>query len=144
MPRLISPLRSCIPTIAENYETGRLVVEKMPLNITPNDMTYEYGEKFDDLINFTYTLGGENYDPSNLNPSTLQTILDGVEEEHETQLYDNAVAFVDSRQLVNASRQLVNSDLANLAFMSSSRALVNSRQLVNASRQLVNTDYECC
>ena len=80
-----------------------------------------------------------NYDLSNLNPSTLQTIVTDVTQQHDTQLYDNAVAFVDSRQLVNASRQLVNSDLANLGFMSSSRALVNSRQLVNASRQLVNT-----
>ncbi len=120
----------------ENYQTGRLIVEKMPLTITPNDLTYEYGEKFDDLITFTYALGGN---PANLNAATLQTLLADVEEEHDTQLYDNAVAFVDSRQLVNASRQLVNSDLANLAFMSSSRALVNSRQLVNASRQLVNT-----
>ncbi len=123
----------------ENYETGRLVVEKMPLKITPNDLTSVYGEKFDDLITFTYAVGGPNYDLSNLNPSTLQTIVTDVTQQHDTQLYDNAVAFVDSRQLVNASRQLVNSDLANLGFMSSSRALVNSRQLVNASRQLVNT-----
>jgi hypothetical protein len=123
----------------ENYETGRLIVEKMPLHITPNNLTFAYGEKFDDLITFSYAIGGPNYDLSNLNPGTLQTLLTDVAEEHDTQLYDNAVALVDSRQLVNASRQLVNSDLANLSFMSSSRALVNSRQLVNASRQLVNT-----
>lgn len=126
----------------ENYETGRLIVEKMPLNITPNSMTQVYGEKFDDLITFTYALGGSNYDLSHLDASTLQTILANVEQEHEAQLYDDGIAFVDSRQLVNASRQLVNSDLSNLAFMSSSRALVNSRQLVNASRQLVNTTTE--
>ena len=41
---------------------GALVVEKMPLMITPNDLQYTYGEKFDDQINFTYTVGGEQYD----------------------------------------------------------------------------------
>ena len=120
----------------ENYETGRLIVEKLPLLISPNNLTSVYGEKFDDLITHTYTPLG---DLSNMNSTTLQTILANVAEEHEDQLYDDAVAMVDGRHLVNASRQLVNSDLANLAFMSSSRALVNSRQLVNASRQLVNT-----
>jgi len=122
-----------------NYQTGVLIVDKMPLLITPDDTTFVYGEKFDDLISFTYALGGDNYDSSNLDPSTRQAILNTIAAEHEAQIYDDAIAFVDSRHLVNASRQMVNSDLANLAFMSSSRAMVNSRQMVNVSRQMVNT-----
>ncbi len=104
---------------------GQLVVSQMPLLITANDTTVEYGQPLGDF-SFTYTINDSLVDP--LEAANFE---DSIITSHQAGL-SNALALINAATLSSSGRALVNSDLDQLSFMASGRALVNARPLINA------------
>ena len=111
------------------FTGGLLTIEKMPLVITPDNLQAQYGEKFDDKITLSYA-----YDNSKVENN--QSFLSTLKLDHESILAENAIALVDGRAIVNRSRPIVNADLANLSFLTTSRAWPTAALLLTVPRQL--------
>jgi hypothetical protein len=117
------------------FTNGLLTIQKMPLVITPNNLTVLFGDKIDGRdITFQYS-----FDDSNIDASELDAFTNSLTDSYEGGLVKE-VALLDDRTEVDGNT-LSEEELANLAIMSGSRAIANgSRAVANASRAIANGD----
>ena len=109
-----------------HFEPGDLTIEKLPLTITPNDLTVTYGDKIEG-ITFHYS-----FDSTNMDLNEIGDFLASLEQEHQSSFTgEDSIAIVDKgRLLVNKGRLLVN----NLGFTATEDLLLNKgRLLVNGN-----------
>ena len=116
------------------FTNGLLTISKLPLHITPVDMTVDYGDQIAGTdFDFVY-----DYDDSNIAPAEQADFLTALQNEYETGI-TQYVALINDQTIYNG-RPLANSDLTNLALICGGRALANGgRALANGGRALANS-----
>jgi hypothetical protein len=118
-----------------HFEDGLLTINKMPLNIRPENMTVGFGDKIDGRdITYTYT-----FDQSQIDAGELAAFTTNLSSGYEGGIIKE-VALIDDRTVV-AGNTLSEQDIDNLAVLSGSRGVINgSRGVINGSRAIANGD----
>ncbi len=102
------------------FVSGNLIIEKLPLTITPMDTSFVYGEMLpDNGFSFSYQIGD-----SSLVFTDLDSILQSVQQEHSAAL-TNEIALVRGVALVNGIPLIRGTALVNGVTMRRGIALVN-------------------
>lgn len=116
-----------------NNNPGLLTIQKMPLVITPTDLTVNYGDRIDGReIEYSYV-----YDATNIALGDQADFLSDLRDLYEPSLVQQ-VALIDDRDVFN-NATLSASDLVDLAFLSGSKGIANgSRGIANGSRAIAN------
>lgn len=120
------------------FKGGLLSVGKLPLKVTPNDITANYGESISSNITFKY-----EFDPL-YPPANAAALKDTAKKYHNAFLPANALAVVNGFKTPQAGGYILSdADLVNLNMMTSFKALKNSRKFKLENGKLVpraNTD----
>jgi hypothetical protein len=116
------------------FTNGHLTIQKMPLVITPHDLTVVYGDKIDGTtIDFSYS-----YDETNILPAEQSQFLSDLQDTYEPSIVKD-VALIDDRDEFNSST-LSESDIINLALLSGGRGIINGgRGIINGGRGIINS-----
>src|SRR5258706_1108427 len=116
------------------FTNGLLTINRMPLLITPVNMTVNYGDQINGT-NFDFTY---QYDSSGIAPAERPAFLTNLQSEYKSAIILN-VALINDHTIVGG-HPLANSDLTNLALIFGGRALANGgRALANGGRALANS-----
>jgi cytoskeletal protein CcmA (bactofilin family) len=110
---------------AFTFVSGALVVEKMKLKITPQNMRLKYGEFPGDVV-YNYELTES--------PANSATLLEEVKALHKKYLADNGVIVVNGAGGQNPP--LDQADLFNMSTMASFQSVYNARKFVLENGQL--------
>jgi hypothetical protein len=116
-----------------HFNDGLLTINKLPVKITPNNMTVSYGDPIDGRdITFSY-----DFDDSNIESSELAAFTSDLSSSYESGIIQE-MALIDDRDPYN-SNTLSELELANLALVSGTRAVTNgTRAVTNGTRAVTN------
>ena len=132
------------PTLLEYYDytfkDTVLLIEKLPIEIIPNDMIANYGEKIEG-ISYRY-----NFDSTNFDPEDIPEFIEILEREYKSTFTDeDSIAIINrSRFLVDRSRFLINGSAwtaTDRALKNRSRFLVNGNVVIDIDTTLLS-DYQ--
>ena len=112
---------------------GELIIEKMPLVITPANKTVEFGDKIDGQeIEYIY-----DYDETDIDLSDRGPFLDSLSDLYESGIVKELI-LIDDRDEFNNQSLTIN-DLLNLAFLSGTKGIANgTKGIANSSRAIEN------
>jgi hypothetical protein len=112
------------------FNTGTVTVEKMPLKVTPNDITTTYGQP---IGNITF-----KYEFDQTNVADVPALTNQIKAYHEAFLPNNALAVIKdfSKTQANGSH-LTTADLVNLNMIATFKAVNNSRKFKIEGGRLV-------
>ncbi len=108
---------------------GLLVINKMPLVITPRDTTLTYGQK---VGNFTFNY---SYADSNIAPSDKMNFLSEIDSIHHSNYIDTAFALVNTKTVLRGET-LTDDDLNLLSMMASTKTVLRTTQIINTKTVL--------
>jgi hypothetical protein len=112
------------------FRSGLITINKMPLKVTPNDITATYGNHIGD-ITFKYEFTSDQ-------PTNPTALKDTAKKYHEAFLPKNALALIKDFKKQQANGTVLKpTDLANLSTMVSFNALANSRKFKIVNYKLV-------
>ena len=112
------------------FNTGIVTIAKMPLKVTPNDKTVNYGQS---IGNVTY-----KYEFNTANIYNPDSLLNVIKKFHELFLPYNALAVIkDFKKPQSGGYILSNTDLANMNTLASLNALKNSRKFTLLNNTLL-------
>ncbi len=112
------------------FRSGLITINKMPIKVTPNDITATYGNHIGD-ITFKYEFTSDQ-------PANPTALKDTAKKYHEAFLPKNALALIKDFKKQQANGTILKpADLANLSTMVSFNALANSRKFKIVNNKLV-------
>ena len=125
-----------------DYEfiNGTLVIEKILLKITPNDLIVVYGEQISG-ITFNY-----EYDMTNMDPEDNEAFQSNLVQSHASTFVDvESIAVIDrARGIVNRARGIVNGTgwLITPKTLNRARGIVNGNTIMDIPKELLETYVE--
>lgn len=112
------------------FKGANITIQKMPLKVTPNDITATLGNHIGN-ITFKYEFLQEQ-------PANVTDLRDAAKAFHEAFMPGNALALVkDFKKIQSGGYILSDADLANMSMMTTFKALKNSRKFKIENNKLV-------
>jgi hypothetical protein len=126
-----APHAALLKKYSYQFFNGTVTIAKLPLKVTPNNMTVTYGESIGNHITYKYEFNAANI------PDATQFATD-IKNYHQGLMPTIALAVVkDFTKVQTNSKILSSADLANMNVIASFNAVKNSRKFTLSNDRLV-------
>ncbi|MDB5275807.1 MAG: subtilase family protease [Ferruginibacter sp.] len=126
-----APHAELLKKYSYQFFNGTVTIAKMPLKVTPNNMTVTYGQSIGNNITYKYEFNAANV-------ANAAQFTNDIKSYHQALMPTNALAVVKDFTKVQANNKVLSSaDLANMNVIASFNAVKNSRKFSLSNNTLI-------